>query len=272
MLTKKCNKECYYCTTHSNDPVEVDMDYLKWVLDQLPSETGVELTGGEIGLIENIDEIYRVVRDHPSIQDIAVLSNGLMRQRGIDWLGEVEYWEHLIHEIKGREIIKFYSNLDLDQPHKYIIIATEGTTRSLLANWDYFWKLGLFRHNFDYKIMNHKSQTDISSYTPELDVLYRKLNNVYFKKMLLHFRMSSYMELQKELCQEWSPNPFIDFQTKQLGHCAMNVPMSNKVEFTKENLIRLMRGDFSENDYCQKCYSFDNGDNRSMTNNRSYEQ
>lgn len=272
MLTKKCNQKCHYCTTYSKDGVEVDIDYLKWVLGQLPNPTGVELTGGEIGLIENIDEIYRTVKNHSNIQNITVLSNGLMRQRGIDWLKDVTYWEHLIYEIKGKEIIKFYKNLDLDQTHKYIIVANDTTTYSLLTNWEYFKELGLFRHNFDYKIMNHKSQTDISSYLNALIDLYTRLDNIYFKKMISHFSMPTYLKKEKELCQKFSPNPFIDFQTKQLGHCAMNVLMSNKVEFNKENLLKMINGEFSDNDYCEKCYSFDNGKNRTMFNNRSYIQ
>jgi organic radical activating enzyme len=272
MLTKKCNKSCYYCTTHTVDSIEVDLDYLKWVLDQLPPSTGVELTGGEIGLIENINDIYQIVKDHPHIEYIAALSNGLLRSRGIDWIKDVEYWEHLIYEIKGREIIKFYNNLDLEQTHKYIIVTTDTTTHSLLANWNYFEKQGLFRPNFDYKIMNHKSQTDIKHYAYDLIKLYTKLNNVYFKKMITHYFTPSFMKEEKKLCQKWSPNTYIDLQTRKLGHCAMNVLTSNKVDFTKENLLMMVNGELSENDYCKKCYSFDNGKNRSMWNNRSYRQ
>jgi len=272
MLTKKCNQSCFYCTTYNNDGIEVDLDYLKWVLDQLPFISGVELTGGEIGLIKNIDEIYKIVKDHKHIKHIAVLSNGLIRQRGVDWLKDVEYWEHLIYEVKGREIIKFYSNLDLEQDHKYIIVTTDTTTRSLLTNWEYFKELGLFRPNFDYKIMNHKSQTDIKSYTNQLTELYTRLNNLYFNRMIIHYLMPNYLKQEKDLCQMYSPNTFIDFQTKQLGHCAMNVRMSNKVEFTKDNLLKMINGEFSDNNYCKKCYSFDNGKGRTMFNNRSYRQ
>lgn len=277
MLTKACNKNCYYCTTAKNEGIEVDLDYLKWSLDQLPNNTGVELTGGEIGLIENIDEIYGIVKDHPNIKYIRALSNGLMRLRGIDWLKDVEYWEHLIHEIKDKEVYKFYPELDLNQDHKYIIITTYYTTLSLLSNWDYFEEMGLFRSNFDYKIMNHKSNDDIKIYFDELCDLYSRLDNVYFQRMLLHFysikrfKYNTFNE-KKKLCSKYPPNIYIDFQDKKLGHCAMNVNMSHKVEFNKENLHNMMYGQFQNADYCKLCYSFDNGKNRSVLNNRSYIQ
>ena len=271
MLTKKCNQSCYYCTTHNDDSVEVDLDYLRFVLDQLPDYTGVELTGGEVGLIDNIDEIYQIVKDHKSIKHIAVLSNGLMRVRGFDWLKDVEYWEHLIQDIHGKNIHKFY-DLDLEQDHKYVIVTTEVTTKSLLENWNYFDKLGLFRPNFDYKIMNHKSKFDIKEYVTDLISLYKRLGNRYFKQMLSHYHMPKIMEKEKLLCQKWSPNPFVDFQTHQLGHCAMNVELSNKVHFSHRNLGFMIKGAYSKNDYCKKCYSFDNGKGRSELDNRSYDQ
>ena len=271
MATKKCNKKCYYCTTHSDDGIEVDLDFVKYVLDSCPNDLGVELTGGEIGLIQNVDAFYRTVREHSHVKHIKVLSNGLLRHCGVDWLKDVEYWEHLIYDIKDKEIIKFYP-LDLEQKHTYVIVTTELTTISLIENWVYFENMGMFRDNFFYKIMNHKSNTDIGNYFNELFRLYVKLKNRYFLKMMIHYLDKSVMKNEKLLCQKYSPNTYVDLQTKQLCHCAMNVNLSNKVEFSKENLNRLMNGEFSENSYCAKCYSFDNGKNRSEINNRSYIQ
>lgn len=271
MATKKCNRECYYCTTHSdNDGIEVDLDFVKYVLDSCPNDLGIELTGGEIGLVQNIDAFYKIVREHPHVKHIIALSNGLLRLCGVDWLDEVEYWEHLIFDIDGKEIKKFY-DLDLEQKHKYIIVTTERTTKSLLENWKYFEDIGMFRDNFFYKLMNHKSDIGIDSYFNKLFSFYAKLGNRYFLKMLLHYLDSSIMANKKMLCQKYPPNIYVDLQTRQIGHCAMNVKMSNKDVFSKENLIRVMDG-VNENTYCQKCYSFDNGKNRSALNNRSYIQ
>jgi MoaA/NifB/PqqE/SkfB family radical SAM enzyme len=276
LITKRCNQECYYCTTQSSGSVQVDIDYLKWVLDQFPNETGVELTGGEVGLVQNIDKVYRTIHDHPSIKHIMVMSNGLLRHCGVDWINDVEYWEHLIYEIKDKKIIKFYPDLDLEQKHRYVIVTTELTTKSLIENWEYFEDMGMFRDNFFYKLMNHKSILSINKYFDYLIELYLKIDNVYFQRMLLHYylntKKSTYLKERKLRCQKYSPNPFVDLQTKQLGHCAINIQQSNKVDFSKENLKKLMNGELSENSYCEKCYSFDNGKNRSATNNRSYIQ
>jgi len=279
MLTKKCNQKCYYCTTHSSGNTEVDIDYLKHILDEFPThiKLAVELTGGEIGLIENIDEVYKTVREHPRIVHIKALSNGLLRHIGVDWIKDIEYWEHLIYDIKGKEIIKFYQDLDFQGDHTYVVVTTENTTRSLIVNWKYFDDLGMFKEKFFYKLMNHKSDTTINGYFDDLCNLYRKLDNVYFQRMLIHyysmykFDKNIYKD-KKLLCQKYPPNIYIDLETKQLGHCAMNIRMSNKVHWSKENLVKMMNGELSENEYCQKCYSFDNGKNRSALNNRSYEQ
>lgn len=277
MFTKACNQKCYYCTTNKNENAEVDLDYLKWVLDQLPNETGVELTGGEIGLIENIDEVYRIVKNHKNIVHIKALSNGLLRLRDVDWLKDVEYWEHLIHDIKDKEIIKFYPELDLNQNHTYVIVTTQYATLSLLHHWNYFKEMGLFKPNFFYKLMNHKSNHNINLFFDELCDLYSKLNNVYFQRMLIHYysmkRFSHNVYNDKKvLCGKYPPNIYIDFQDKTLGHCAMNVNMSHKEPFNKENLHRIRKGKYMGAEYCKECYSFDNGKNRSKSNNRSYIQ
>lgn len=273
MLTKKCNHSCYYCTTHSNDETEVDIDYLEYVLKTLPSETGVELTGGEIGLVENIEEVYRTVKNQPNIKHIIALSNGLLRKRGVDWIKDVEYWEHLIYEIKGKEIIKFYGDLDLGQPHRYVIVTSETTTKSLLTNWEYFAEMGLFRDNFFYKLMNHKSRMDIYKYYMDLSDLFFRLNNQYFLDMLIHYKMRSFHHKEKVLCEKNSPNPFVDIQNKILGHCAININESDKWGFTKEALEDLRSGKlYRKCDYCKNCYSFDDGFKRTINNNRSYKR
>lgn len=269
--TRKCNQNCYYCTTKGDDSIEIDIDYLKWSLDQFPTELTVELTGGEIGLLNNLDQFYKTVKNHPNVKRIIALSNGLIRKIGVDWLDEVEYCEHLIYDIADREIHKFYP-LDLKCDHKYVIVTTEKTTKSLLKNWKYFESLGLFKNNFFYKIMNHKSHQDIGLYFDELLDLYTRLNDKYFKRMVLSYKLKNLYKEEKSLCQKYPPNIFLDLQRRQLGHCAVNINKSIKVDFNKENLFLLMNGKMNENDYCQNCYCFDNGKGRSPENNRSYEQ
>ncbi len=277
MLTKKCNQKCYYCTTATDESTEVDIDFLKYVLDCLPEESGVELTGGEIGLVENIDNVYRTVKDHKNVKHIKALSNGLLRLVGVDWIKDIEYWEHLIKDVRGFCVEKFY-DLDLDQPHTYVIVTTQTTVQSLLDGWSYFEQKGLFRENFLYKLMNHKSNIGINKYFNDLCVFYTKLNgHEYFKRMLIYYYAKygvqyPIKEQQKNLCGMYPPNVYVDFQTKQLGHCAMNIELTNKIQFTNENLTQMKNSYYKDDPCCEHCYSFDDGFRRNANNNRSYRQ
>lgn len=272
MATKKCNNTCYYCTTYKDDKTVVDIDYLKWVLDQCPSELGVEMTGGEIGLLSNLDEFYKTVKDHPHVKYIMVLSNGLVRKIGVDWIDDVEYWEHLVYDISDRKIIRFYPELGFNQDHKYVIVTTEKTTKSLLNNWKYFKDIGLFQDKFYYKLMNHKSNINIDSYYDDLTKLYFRLDREYEQRMLLSYKVKNFLKVERKCCQKFSPNPFVDLQEKKLGHCAININDSVKADFSKDNLRKLMNGELSENTYCQKCHAFDDGNGRGIENNRSYKK
>jgi hypothetical protein len=265
VTTKSCNQQCYYCNVFEpQKEVIIDLDFLKYVLDSAPAKIGVELTGGEIGLVKNLDELFITVYNHTNIdkQNIMLLSNGLVRKRGLDWLNKTIYWEHLISDINDTKIEQFY-DLDLEQKHSYVIVTTEKTTKSLLTNWKHFEKNGLFRKNFFYKIMNGKTH-DISKFSGELFMLFDKLNCLFSKRMIKGFVMDNNSK-QKDLCSKNSPNPFVDFDTKQLGHCAAFIPDCKKIPFNKVGLLLTMKGNIFQqeiNNCCKKCYVFDNGYNK----------
>lgn len=267
VTSKSCNQNCYYCDVYEPEQsTEVDIDFLKEVLDSFPVKMGVEFTGGEIGLLKNLDEVFTTIYDHPNVGHIIALSNGLIRLLGVDWLDKVEYWEHLIYEVDGKTIKRFY-DLDIEQKHRYVIVTTERTTKSLLANWEWFKSIGLFRPNFFYKMMNSKTH-DISKYTGELYTLFDRLNNLHCKRMIENFVLDINLD-QKRICSKNSPNPFVDLTTKEIGHCAALMSYSRRVPFSKANLILTMRGsrfNHEENFYCYRhCTVFDNGyDKRKM--------
>lgn len=272
ILTTNCNQDCYYCNIFNEHKiVEVDLNYLDYVLINLPDNCGVEITGGEIGLISNIDEVILKILQSNKIKHTTVLSNGLIKFKSDLWKECDEYWEHLIFDIDEKEIKKFY-DLNLDENHKYIIVTTETTTKSILNNWDHFNNLGLFKKNFFYKLMNGKTHT-IKNYTKELFELYGKLKDKYCLDMLMHFSTNGkFMKKEKQLCMINTPNPFIDFETKQLGHCAIFHPDSQTVPFSSKNVKDLTdRVLFDNFKCCSKCYCFDNGKDRETTN-RSYQK
>ena len=268
ILTKKCNQDCYYCNIFEPESeVEIDIDFLKYVLGCLPDNTAVEITGGEIGLISNIEKAIVTIFDNKNIKKGIILSNGLLRCKTDAWK-LAEYWEHLIFDIDDLHIKKFY-DLDLEEDHKYIIVTTEKTTKSVLKNWNHFEEIGLFRPNFFYKLMNGKTHT-IQNYSEELIELYGRLNDKYCLDMLLHFRTKGvFLRDEKNLCSLDTPNPFIDFESKQVGHCAIFCQTCQKKEFSELNVKKLVERElFDKLDCCASCYAFDYG--KSENTNRSY--
>jgi hypothetical protein len=256
--TKKCNQSCYYCNVFRKDNLIVDIDYLKYVLNLLPNDCAVEITGGEIGLLKNLDEVFQTIYGHKNISKIYALSNGLIRKKGVDWLDKVEYWEHLVYDIHEKEIELFY-DLPLDLNHVYVIVMTEKTTRSILKHWDYFEKNGLFEKRFWFKMMNSKTH-DISNYHKLLWGIYYIKKDKYHLEMIKSFRDKFYMMDRKIVCAKNSPNPFIDLQSKRLGHCSIFFDDTKTVPFNKENLELLMKCKlFGYTKYCEKCYNFDPG-------------
>ena len=101
-LTRNCNQSCYYCSIFRNKATEeVDLAKLKYILDEGPSDMAIEMTGGEIGLIPNLDNVFKLIHNHQSVKKIIVMSNGLVRKNGVDWLAldKVDYVEHLVKDI-----------------------------------------------------------------------------------------------------------------------------------------------------------------------------
>jgi len=261
-LTRNCNQNCYYCNifTH-NEEVEVDIERLKHVLTLIPTNTTVEMTGGEIGLIINIDDVFKTIYDHKNIKGIIALSNGLIRQRGVDWLDKVEYVEHLIADIKGRHITKFY-NMDFIDGAKNIIVATETTVTSLLENWNFFKKTEFVTDKFFIKLMNNKTH-DIKNYSDKAIHLFTLLKDSRQIFLITSFNNPEIGAHKKLLCEANSPSPFIDFDQWEIGHCAIEYGETKRLPFTIKNIKRLPYGDlFGRCEYCDKCYSFDDGKNK----------
>lgn len=285
ITSKSCNQKCYYCNVY--EPIRevvIDIDFLKFVLDCCPFNTGIEFTGGEVGLISNLDETFKTIYDHKNIKHIIALSNGMLRKRNVDWLDKVEYWEHLVFDIlPNKDIMRFY-DLELEpinDRHKIVIVTTETTTNSLISNWEYFKELGMFRPHFFYKLMNHKTHT-ISSYFDKVYILFKFLNDKFSMRMIDEYIYK--MKHSKFYCTYNSPNPFVDFDTKEIGHCAVSIPDSQRMPFSKENLQMQMEGRLFPRynpSYCENCYVYDNGKDKpeyltksknGIYCNRSYKQ
>lgn len=257
-LTRRCNQDCYYCSIYrGSSTIECDISKLKWVLNYSPKNVSVELTGGEIGLLKNLDDIIKTVYDHDNVGKIIVLSNGLVRKIGVDWLDKVIYTEHLIKDIKGTEIVKFY---DLDFYHSNnIIVGTEMTIKSILFNWDYFKNTEFVTDKFKIKLMNDKTH-NIKHYVVQAQELYKLLGNDRELKMIEAFKNESIYRNAKTLCSLNPPHTYIDFEDNVIGHCAVRFNVCDKVELNENNYRKLPYGTlFKQCEYCQSCYAFDPG-------------
>ena len=249
LVTKSCNKQCHYCNVHSmtdsNLVPEMDLDFLKYILNYIPPNTMIEFSGGEPGLISNLEEAFNIVYSHPNVKFVQIMSNGLVRIRGYDFLenDNVYYCEHLIEEINGKDIRLFYNSLAIvEKPRwRYVIVTTETTTKSLLKHFDYYKKLGFFREMYWYKIMNPKTKS-VRSFKEELEKFYMKLESenyrdaIYVLDRIRHIDKLNSSAKAKRLACGWNcPQISVDFETKELVHCGSYLEHSRKVKFTPEN-------------------------------------
>lgn len=260
-LTRSCNCACSYCDIFRpvTDEPEVDIDFLKYVLKHYDTPNlMVELTGGEIGLIKNLDEVFKTVYNHKNVVKIQVMSNGLVRLRGVDWLDKVTYNEHLIYDIVDKDIKKHYDLPIIFRPnHYYVVVTTEKTTKSLLKNFDYFKSLRMFSSSFWYKIMNPKV-VDIGKFHTDLEKFFGLLGDKNSIEMIECFRGKDF-SFKRSLCAKSNPQPAVDFETKELVHCGIVTMKCERSPATPQNVEESMRGVlFKEESYCDKCYTFDN--------------
>lgn len=271
LVTKRCNKQCYYCNvfsmTSSNIGKELDLDFLKYVLNQLPPSAMIEFSGGEPGLLSNLDKAFEIVYSHPSVHTLRIMSNGLVRMRGHDFLenDNVYYCEHLIEDINGKNIEVFYDNLNIvEKPRwRYVIVTTERSISSLLRHYDYYKSLGFFRNMFWYKMMNPKTGS-VRPFADKLEEFYNRLKNdnyrdaTFFLNRIRNVDSSSSSARNRRLaCALNSPSISVDFETKELIHCGAYLEHSKRVEFTADNFREhLYCNLFKHEPYCDTCYIY----------------
>jgi hypothetical protein len=273
--TLKCNQTCYYCNIHEkskfkdNDPI-VDTDYVRYVLTcHRNADLFLQISGGEVGLLSNLSEFFEVLYNFPKVVNINIESNGLLRKIGFDFNGfrNIFYFEHLIFDINGRDVNTFY-DLDFEKitrNHKFVIVSTEKTIDSILNNFDYFKDNGFFEERFWFKIIVPKSYT--INFTKKLKNFYKRLND-YQNYTWELFRLDN--QIGKKDCKSFRnfcainpPQPFVDFEKKQLVHCGVVSEIAKRFSFTAENAELNMKCSlFSFEEYCKNCYVYDYSENK----------
>jgi hypothetical protein len=101
---------------------------------------------------------------------------------------------------------------------------------------------------------------DIKPYWYYAYQLFDRLKDRFSMKMIDEYIYGG--KHSKFYCTYNSPNPFVDFDTKEIGHCAVSIPTSQRKEFSQENLQMQMEGRLFPRynpQYCKDCYVYDNG-------------
>ena len=268
IFSKHCNQQCYYCDVWSqnisNYKTTIDIDRLNEVLDMFPKNLMVRINGGEPGLLENIEEGVDTLLSHPNVDNIAIYSNGTVRYKKLDFINykNVFYQEHLILDIDGRRINKFL-DMDFDPAYKYVIILTSKTTESLLNNYDYFKKMGLFNNNFYFKILVNKT-ISCESYINKVKTLIDKITEdtgrslSFARDVVSRIQNNKTNSQLKKICASFPYNVYVDFESNKIGHCTMVTSKTTTYPLTKENIDRNLKGVlFCEDEACHNCYTYE---------------
>lgn len=263
ILTRQCNQTCYYCNLFDNSvnpSLEIDLDFIKYCYDLHNTDLKIEFCGGEPGLISNLDDLYKITYNHPNVKEIQVMSNGLVRKKGFDWLDKIIYCEHLIFDIDGKNIVKFY-DMDFCKDIN-VVVTTEKTITSLLNNFEYFQQFGLFQKNFWYKLMNPK-KISITGFEEKLKTFFKKINDKHSYNMVEGFLKNIDYSYQKRLCSINPPHPTIDLETNEYCHCGTYLMKCKRYNISSEIIRRNMICElFEYEDYCKSCYVFDSSPNK----------
>jgi hypothetical protein len=271
----KCNQKCYYCDVHGKSKFEnsipvVDIDYVKFVLEcHSKAELVIQISGGEIGLLSNLSEFFETILSFSNVKQIGIESNGLLRTLNFDFnkLPNAYYFEHLIFDINEKDVKTFY-DLDfvrVNKNHRFVIVTTEKTVDSILNNFSYFKNNGFFKNKFWYKIIVPKSY-DIT-FLKKLYVFYDLLNsyqNYKWELLRLNAEINNIdHQCFKNFCAINPPQPFVDFERKQLVHCGVVSERGVRFPFNKLNAeLNLRSSLFKFADYCNTCHVYDYNDNK----------
>ena len=274
LLTHKCNQKCYYCN-HVEDSIytEVDIDYLQYVLS-IYHEYGlndlhIELSGGEPGIVSNIESVIDLLMNLSYIQKITIMSNGTIRK-----LFDLEktllykfqkpngYQEHCCLEIRDKNILYFDKDVTFFNAPTYtesVLVLSEVTLDSLLNNFSYYDSIGLFNCNIHYKCMTPKIEYPSTDIINKTKLLYSMLPNksivdTSYLSNIYNTDISRY----REVCSRITKYQFIDMEYKNIGQCCLHVKHAPRFDITKENIQLTLYGKlFTISPFCQECYKFD---------------
>lgn len=271
LLTRKCNQRCYYCNNFNvnSDFTEIDIDYLDWILNlytQHIPNIHVELSGGEPGLISNIDQVFELLIKKESVKKVSVLSNGMIRKLGYNLKDVFKnkfygYTEHFCLEIRDKDILFFYPELpfyDLKSDWiDFVLVLSDVTLDSLLANIKHY--QNIYNLPIQWKSITPKKYYPTDDYIQKIEKFFNIILKYNSNAIVDLARINLLKQKNKtnlyKTCSKISIFQFIDLEYKKIGMCSMQVEQSTKYDITNENIKKAITGTlFSHNSFCEKCY------------------
>lgn len=282
LLTRKCNQKCYYCNNamyqKENQLVEIDLDYINWVLQTYNklhvNNIRIEISGGEPGIVKNFLDLIQLFDTKNYVSKIFLLSNGLIRKRFGNDIKEIignkfdGYQEHTALEINDKNILYFYPELNFYNSNNdtiHVLVLNEKTLNSLLNNFEYFNEKNLYNCNIDFKLLTPKVLYPEDQLLSKSKEFYDKLKSIKnTSKIVKLFVNANYKYIGKKLntkytniCSKISNLQYIDVENKLIGQCSMQVDQCNKIEVSEDNIKKVLKGlAFEKNNFCKNCYKY----------------
>lgn len=272
LLTRQCNQHCYYCDNYNINSkfAYIDIDYLEWILEKyasVVSKMHIELSGGEPGIITNIEQVFHLLMRKSYIHKVTVLSNGMIRKLNYN-LKDIfkdkfrEYIEHFCLEIQDKNIKFFYPELPFYDIREdwvsFVLVLSKTTLNSLLNNLDYF--VPMYKLPICWKSITPKTSYPTEEYLNKLDKFYNYLSNIHVYKtdrLLLEKGKLVLSPTMYKTCAKISINQFLDLENKKIGMCSMQVSQSTTYDITETNIVKAINGSlFTANTFCENCYKF----------------
>jgi len=264
--SKRCNQSCYYCDL-SNDlknideEIQIDMDYFKWCIDTMGRHTNnlmIEISGGEPGLLSNLEEALIFLKNHSSVKKTQLMSNGLVRLKRPNLIHLVDsYFEHLVESIKDKQIHKFYDLEFMDFKHtRNVIVLDKNTTDALLKYKDFY---SDFYDEDKFWLKLFVERTFSNTFKEKTTKLFKNINSEYAKFNI--DRLNNKNTFGKDVCSKIPWLPCIDIEDEKIIHCAYH-DFTDRItkKLNAENLIKLIDGKLFVSDgqpsYCKECYHF----------------
>lgn len=236
----------------------VDLDFLERVLSNLKHPMSITLSGGEPGLIKNISDVVSMIDNCPNVSKINILSNGKITTK-IDMASIQTKLEYRRHAITLEEIGSDYnSSIDMS----YVVVLDDDMLET--ANPEEYkqypieWKLLTPKTSYPTTEYMLKA-TDFYQHVLDIKELHPKTRKFvdYHMDTSVKAFFRSKSDAHQRLCARLPLSMFIEFPTKSIGHCSMDVCRSQKYLYSKEKFDEAMNGLlFQLEEQCTECYKY----------------